>query len=71
MPKKLLVIIIALILIFSSLIVVFEFVILNDGEIEKQYTRPFFETSDEVNETGMLIDIDYKEIESNLKNLWK
>ena len=67
MGKKLLAIILSIIIITSSFTAITLFVLNEKDEKPTGYTKPYFETAGNVNETGMLIDIDYEEIESKLK----
>ena len=67
MGKKILAIILSIIIITSSFTAITLFILNEKDEKPAGYTKPYFETTGNVNETGMLIDIDYKEIESKLK----
>jgi len=69
MHKKLLAIVICIILVTSSFVFLGGFINFGPGQdsVKKEYTRPTFITSDEVNDTGMLVDVDYDEVESQLK----
>jgi hypothetical protein len=67
MGKKFLAIILVAIIIISSFAII-NFGIFNLGEDEEaEYTQPDFITSDEVDELGLLVDVDYDELESKLK----
>ena len=66
MKKKIIALALVVVIIVSSFAVI-NFGILNFEEEPAKYTRPDFVTSDEVDETGLLVDVDYDDIESNLK----
>ena len=67
MRRKILALIVTILLITSGFVYVIVFRDFGEESKISKYTSPTFDTSSDVNDTGMLIDVDYEEIESQLK----